>query len=192
MKLHFVGQFLVEATAVAEVAETTKEFTHGMSPSGSAQNRLDGGIHTIVFGEFRFELLGTLCSEPIEANFAVSFGDAPLGGDPTLEQNLLEGWIERTLFHPQDFRGQRMDALRNGVAMKRAGTEDAEDEKDERAGRHLVFRHRCHRDRLPMPRDWCQEEIRFAGHAALNKSRQAEQAGYGKWEAVQVFSKLTL
>ncbi len=60
-----------------------------------------------------------------------------------------------------------MDALRDGVAMKGAGTKDAEDEKDECAGRHLVFRHRFHRGRLPMPRDGCQEEIRFAGHVAL-------------------------
>jgi hypothetical protein len=41
--------------------------------------------------------------------------------------------------------------------MKRAGTENTEDEEDESARRHIVFRHRFHRGRLLMPRDGCQE-----------------------------------
>jgi hypothetical protein len=53
--------------------------------------------------------------------------------------------------------------LRDGVAVKRAGTQDAEDEENECTRRHIVFRHRYNRARLPMPRELCQGKIPIAG-----------------------------
>ena len=44
-----------------------------------------------------------------------------------------------------------MDALRDGITVKGAGTKDPEDEENEGAGRHIVFRHSFNRGSVPMP-----------------------------------------
>ena len=99
--------------------------------------------------------------EAVEAHFAVGFRDAPLGGDPAFDEHFLQRGIEQAFFDGEDFAGEQVDALGDGVAMQRAGLEHAEDEHGERAGRHSVFRPNRHRHHDIMPQSACQGEGAF-------------------------------
>ena len=63
----------------------------------------------------------------------------------------LQRRVQHAFLHPQHFGRQRVDALRDGVAMERTGAKHAKNEKHQRAGRHLIFRHRLHRGSIQMP-----------------------------------------
>src|ERR1700693_52821 len=95
--------------------ETVRSFH---SPSGSAQNGLDGFVHALVAREFGFKLLAAAGREAVKANFALGLGDAPFGSHPTLEENLLQGGVERTLLHLQHFFGENVNPLANGIPMQ--------------------------------------------------------------------------
>jgi hypothetical protein len=116
-----------------------------------AQYVLDGLGNAIVASEFGFKVCAAGGGEAIEADFSIGFGDAPLGGDPPFDEHFLQCGIEQTFFDGEDFAGKQVNALGDGVAVQRAGLEDAEDEHGERAGRHSVFRPNRHRHNNVMP-----------------------------------------
>src|ERR1022692_2796785 len=84
MDFHVIGQGPVEASAVQQILQAAEEIAHGC-PSSGTQNCLNGFMHAMVAGQFRFKLLAAGSGQAIEADFAIAFGDAPLGGCPALE-----------------------------------------------------------------------------------------------------------
>ena len=126
-----------------------------------AQNVLDGLRDAIVTGEFGLQMCAACGGEAVEPNFAIGFGDTPLGGDPAFDEHFLQRGIEQAFFDGEDFAGQEVNALGDGVAVKRVRLEDAEDEHGERAGRHSIFRPNQHRHNILMPWMACQGERLF-------------------------------
>src|SRR5579859_962212 len=126
---------------------------------------LNGLSDAIVVLKLGFELLLTRRAEAVEADLTVGFGDAPLGGGPALEQDLLQCWVEGAFFHFEDFAGEHVDALGDGVTVQRAGVEDAQYEHGQCSGRHAGFRHVLlrhifHRHRLSMPMNSVKEKAK--------------------------------
>jgi hypothetical protein len=113
-----------------------------MGLSGSAKDGLDGFVNAAVTGQLGFELLGAGGGEGVETDLAVGLGDAPIGGYPAFEKDLLERGVEGAFLDVKDFRGEGVYALRDGVSVEGSGFEDAKDQEDEGAGRHFGFRHR--------------------------------------------------
>src|SRR5580692_4209780 len=78
---------------------------------GGAENVLDGLGDAIVFRELGLEVLAAIGGEAVEADLAIGLGDTPLGGDPALEEYLLQGGIEEALFDAEDFAGEQVNTL---------------------------------------------------------------------------------
>jgi hypothetical protein len=126
VKLHFIGEFLIEAAAVEQVLEAAEELFHGFS-LGGAEDGADGGVDSFVFRKFGFKVALAGGREFVEADLAVGFGNAPFGVGPTIEEDFLKGRIESAFFDLQDFGGEVMNALGNGVTVEMARAEHAED-----------------------------------------------------------------
>ena len=90
---------------------------------------MDGVVDAVVGGEFRVELLASGWGEAVEANFAVGFGDAPIGGGPAVEEEFLEGGVKGAFLDLKDVGGEGVNALRDGVAVEWSRAQDAEEEE---------------------------------------------------------------
>jgi hypothetical protein len=74
-------------------------------------------------------------------------GHRPLGGDPALMLEAMEGGVERPLVDLQDVSGDLLDALRDRPAMKRLGLKRSQDQQVERAGQQVGYE---------LSRHWCR------------------------------------
>src|ERR1035437_7860565 len=158
MKYHVVSQFPIEAATAQKIPETAEGFVHWRSLSGCAQDGLNGLVHAVVAGQFGFEPRAATWREPIETDFAIRLGDAPLGGRPALEQYLLKGGIERSFLHLQHFGREDVNPLGDRVPMESARAKDSQDQQRQGARWHLLFRHRHYRGIIAMPDRGCQEQ----------------------------------
>ena len=87
--------------------------------SCSVEHRADGGGHPPVVGAFELQLFPAGGRQLVIANGAAGLGDCRRRLDPSLEQQLLERRIERALLDAQLFARQRVNALRDGIAVQR-------------------------------------------------------------------------
>src|SRR5450631_1658446 len=94
---------------------------HKRGWSGGAQDGFDCLGDAVVVLELVLELFLAGGGEAIETDLAVGFGDAPLGGGPAFEEDFLEGWVEGSFFDLQDFAGENVDALGDGIAVEGSG-----------------------------------------------------------------------
>ena len=88
-----------------------------MVSSGGPEHSLDCVVDAAVRGELGIELLASGGGEAVEANFAVGFGDAPIGGRPAMEEELLEGGVQGAFFNLENIGGKGVDALGYGVPV---------------------------------------------------------------------------
>src|SRR5579862_6251425 len=73
---------------------------------------------------FCLELPPSGAGQSIEAGAALVFGDGPLGRDPAALLHPVQRWIERSLFHLQNFGRQLLQPERNAVTVLRPARED--------------------------------------------------------------------
>src|ERR1700677_3214238 len=116
-----------------------------------AENVLNGLGYAIVFRQLGLQVLAAVRREAVEADLAIGLGDAPLRGDPALDEHLLQRGIEQALFDSEDFAGEQVNTLGDCVSVQRTGLKHPEDEHGECAGRHSRFRHIEHRHKIFMP-----------------------------------------
>ena len=122
------------------------------APFVDAKNAADhGGDAPPVLG-FGVKLFAAGFGDGVEAGFAIVFGSAPLGGDPSLVEEANERGVDRALIDLERFFADLLDAAGDAVAVERAhGGESFEDHEVERAlenfgfgiGWHLVALTRC-------------------------------------------------
>jgi hypothetical protein len=89
---------------------------------------MDCLVHEIIVGQFGFELLATSGCEAIETDFAIRFGDTPLGGYPALEKNSLKRWVKRPFLDMQHFGREGVNPLGDRVTVQRARAKHSKDE----------------------------------------------------------------
>src|SRR5580700_5998072 len=100
-----------------------------MSPLGGAQNGLDCLVPATVIGQFGFELLAAIRCEPIETDFAICFGNPPLGSHPSFEKDSLQRGVKTAFLHVQHLGRECMNPLSDCVPMQRAGAKYPQDEQ---------------------------------------------------------------
>ena len=162
--------------------------SYAAAKSGGAKYVLNGLRDAVVAGKLELQLLSAIGREAVEADLAVGLGDAPVGGDPALEQQLLERGIEEAFFNGEDFTGEDVDFLGYGVAVKSAGVEDAEEEHGESAGRHSGFRCIDHRHKFVMPWWFCQA-LRIRSADSLGWLMAKPEARTPKLSSKAIFEK---
>ena len=82
-------------------------------------------MHAAFFGQF------------VKLGFAARLCLLPVGGEELLILQAMEGRIERALLYLQRFARHLLDSVRDGVAVDRAKSDDAEDEEVESALREV-------------------------------------------------------
>ena len=108
-------------------------------PSGVIEDQVDRLAGASVLRKRRVELLASARCEPVFTHLPTGFGRRPGGLDPAVQQQLLQGWIERAFLDTQLLSGQQVNALRDGVAVERLSMEEAQDEYGERTRREADF-----------------------------------------------------
>jgi len=93
----------------------------------------------LPLGFFQRELLLTFGRKPVELRALVVLGDSPLGLDPTLAPQPVEGGVEGTVLNLQQVVGLGADDLSDSVAVLGAPLESAEDEEVESALQDVEF-----------------------------------------------------
>ena len=79
--------------------------------SGSGDDDVDGLREPVPVGGFLFELAPAGLSQGIELGLAAGFAFGPVGGDPPLLLEAVQGGIERALLDLQDFVARLSKAL---------------------------------------------------------------------------------
>ena len=102
---------------------------------------MDCSVDTLIIGQLGFELLAPSGSEAVKTDFPIGFGDTPFRGGPTLQENSLQRRIKGSFFYFQHFGREAMNPLGDCVAVESSGAKNSQDQKDERARRHLSVRH---------------------------------------------------
>src|SRR5205823_4317495 len=87
---------------------------------------------------FSRQLLSSGSRERVIPRPPVVLRCAPLGRDPSVQQQPLEGWVERALTDLEDILGEGFQILRDAVAVLRAPRERFEDEEVERARQEFL------------------------------------------------------
>src|SRR3954465_14200867 len=100
--------------------------------SRGPQDRLNGFGLPFVLRRLRLELLHTRFGERVETHLAVGLRGAPRGGDPAVEQDFLEGRVQRPLLDPERIRRQRVNSLCDRVSVQRSRAKDTQYQEDER------------------------------------------------------------
>src|SRR5689334_5699818 len=106
--------------------------------SPGLENRDDRGADAPVVGGLALELLSPRRRQAILADGPPGFRDRRRRLDESLQEQLLQGRVQGSLFDAQFVVRDGLDALGDGVAMERPVGEDAEDQHDEGAGRKAV------------------------------------------------------
>ena len=96
--------------------------------------------------------------EPVKLRLAVVFADSPLGGEQAAVFETMEGGVERALLDFEGVFGGVLDRLGDGVAVRGAHDEGAQDEHvqsslEDIAGGWLFHRHGVVSTRMTMGRN---------------------------------------
>src|SRR5438270_8595858 len=103
----------------------------------SAHHKLNGAHHAIEFLGLSVQLFAALRRQPVEASLTVVLGSAPLSLEPALNQHPVEGRIKRAVLNCDAVAGSLLDALDNGIAVKRSGRDGAQDQQVKRARQQI-------------------------------------------------------
>jgi len=106
------------------------------------ENAVDGANEFVPTTGLAGELLAADGGEAIEAGFAIVFGGAPLGADPTAVLEAVEGRVQRAMFNLEDFVGAVFDDMGDGMAMSRTEEKRLQDQKIEGALKEVGFERR--------------------------------------------------
>src|SRR5580698_393767 len=104
---------------------------------GGAEDAGDGAGEFVPLAGFEVELRAALRREGVKLCAAIVFGSSVGGGDPFALDEAMERGIERALLDLEHFVGAEFDGLGDGVAVRGAEQERAEDEQVERALEHF-------------------------------------------------------
>src|SRR5919106_1369051 len=99
----------------------------------------DGACHALPFPRFDRELAAAGSREVVILGAAAQLRDLPLGLDPALVLETMEGRIKRSLIDLQDVLGHLLDALGDGPAVQGILLQGAQDQQIERAGQHIWY-----------------------------------------------------
>src|ERR1041385_9508821 len=105
--------------------------------SGGLEHAPHRGHQLVEGGDLGGQLLAPGPGELVVAGPAPGGRDPPLGLDPALEPEALEGGVERAFLDPERLRGQAPDVLRDAVAVHRPEGEGLEEEEVEGAGEEV-------------------------------------------------------
>src|SRR5919202_6271658 len=97
-------------------------------PSGELEDVLDGVDDPLELRALGGEVLPTGRGERVIPRPAVVLRRAPLRPDVAVEQQALQGGVERALADLEDVARELLDALRDAVAVHRPADQRAEDE----------------------------------------------------------------
>ena len=98
-----------------------------------AKNARNGAGESVPLAGFKGELALPFGRKRIKFGAAIVFGDAFFDGDPTALDETVQRWIKRALLDLQHVGGIGFDGFSDGVAMRGARLEGAEDQKVKRA-----------------------------------------------------------
>ena len=115
--------------AMCPVAEV-----HGLRKPHHA---LDGVRHSLPFARFNGELTAAGRREPVILGPAAELRHLPLGFEPALKLEPVQGRVERALVDLQHVFGNRLDALRDCPAVQGVLLQRAQDQQVERAGQQI-------------------------------------------------------
>ena len=91
----------------------------------------DGVGQAFPLGELELELRGAGAGEGVEFGLASGFGGAPLGTDPALVLQAMEGGIKSALGDLQSVFAHLLDAFGDGPAVLRLDGNDFQDQQIE-------------------------------------------------------------
>src|ERR1051325_4174930 len=97
------------------------------------QDSADRGAKLVPLFGFQLQLLAAGRRQAIEAGSAAEFGYAPFRFDPTLMFQAMEGWIQRTLIHLENFLRDLLNPFRGSPTVHRAVLEGSQDQEIEGA-----------------------------------------------------------
>src|SRR5262245_36555506 len=97
----------------------------------------DGVGHALPFPRFNRELTAARRGEAVIPGAAAELRDPPLGLDPALVLEAMEGRIQRALIDLQDVLGNLLDALGDGPAVQGILLQRAQNQQIERAGQQI-------------------------------------------------------
>src|ERR687891_1703351 len=97
----------------------------------------DGVCHALPFPRFDRELTAARRGKVVILGAAAQLRDLPLGLDPALVLETMEGRIERALVDLQDVSGNLLDPLGDGPAVQGILLQRAQDQQIERAGQQI-------------------------------------------------------
>src|SRR5262245_11349968 len=73
----------------------------------------------------------------VEAGAAIVLGRTPFGIDVAVEEQSLQGRIERALAHLEDILREELEPLRDAVSVHRLARENPQNQEIERAGKQV-------------------------------------------------------
>lgn len=120
---HFFFQFLIEFLAAKEQRKPFEKSEFHFLFLGVLHDAGDSGNHLFKVRAFGGELLATGGGEGVVAGATVGVRPAPFGFDPALQEEALEGGVQRAFFDGEDFVGQSFDGERDAVAVERSARE---------------------------------------------------------------------
>ena len=99
--------------------------------------RLDGVRHPLPFARFDGELTAAGRREPVVLGPAAELRHLPLGFDPALMLEPMQGRVERALVDLEHVFGDLLDALGDRPAVQGVLLQRAQDQQVERAGQQI-------------------------------------------------------
>src|SRR3954470_12566899 len=109
----------------------------GREVSCEFDHAADGGCHALPFPRFDGELTAARRGEVVILGAAAQLRYFPLGLDPALVLEAMEGRIERALVDLQDVSRNLLDTLGDGPAVQGILLQRAQDQQSERAGEQI-------------------------------------------------------
>src|SRR5688572_27939806 len=96
-----------------------------------AQTTIDALHKAVEISDLVGELLASGWREPVKACPAIVVGTAPFCGDPSLQQQALQGGVERSFCDLEHSIGGLLDGLRDAVAVLDAAGQCFQDQQIE-------------------------------------------------------------
>src|SRR5579864_1291085 len=104
---------------------------------GRAENARDRAGEFVPFAGFERQLQPALGRQPVKFGAAIVLRSSLFDGNPAALDEAMQRGIERTLLDLQHFVGVEFDGLGDGVAVRRAEKERAENQEIESALQEL-------------------------------------------------------
>ena len=103
----------------------------------SLMTRLDRVLHPVPLTRFDGELLPSRRRQPVVLGPPAELGHLPLGFDPALMLEPVQGRVERALVDLEHVLGNVLDALGDRPAMERVLLQRAKDQQVQRSGEQI-------------------------------------------------------